>query len=194
LREAARENGFEVTVIDPVEASLCDQSLVRINSSMIRWLLVRGRVQDATRLLGRPYEVIGEVVAGDRRGRELGVPTVNLEHGDCVLPADGVYAGYAILPDGRRFAAAVSIGVKPTFGSSARVCEAHLIGYDGSLDQYGWSARLQFLAWLRDQLTYSSIDLLVEQMQRDIQRVVEIASISSESDNRVSATLSRIPA
>jgi riboflavin kinase/FMN adenylyltransferase len=138
--------------------------------------------------------MIGEVVRGDRRGRELGVPTVNLDHRDYVLPADGVYSGCAMLPDGRRFAAAVSIGIKPTFGSKARICEAHLIGFDAPLDQYGWSVRLQFLAWLRDQLTFPSVDSLVDQMRRDIERAAQAVSVYSESDKRHSATLSRVPA
>ena len=66
-----------------------------------------------------------------------------------LLPADGIYAGRASLPDGSQFAAAISVGTKPTFAAHPRVCEAHLIGYRGALDSYGWTLRLRFDRWLR---------------------------------------------
>ncbi len=170
--------GYRTIIIDPVEATLTDHSVVVVSSSMIRWLVGRGRVRDAAALLGRPYERVGEVVAGDRRGREIGVPTANLDHCDRLLPADGVYGGVAVRPDGRSFPAAISVGVKPTFGDHPRVCEAHLIGYEGPLDDYGWKIRVRFGRWLRDQIAYRQIDQLTDQIRRDLEQVTSSGRLS----------------
>jgi len=170
LRELEHKHGYRTIVIDPVELALTDQSLVRVSSTVIRWLIERGRMRDVAVLLGRPYELIGPVVEGDRRGRAIGVPTANLDHVDHLLPGDGIYVGSGRLPDGRGYPAAISIGTKPTFGRHSRLCEAHLIGYDGPLDDYGWTLRLQITDWLRDQIRFPEVRQLSEQMQRDIAR------------------------
>ncbi|MCI0363975.1 MAG: bifunctional riboflavin kinase/FMN adenylyltransferase [Phycisphaerales bacterium] len=179
LRELSKKCRFRTIVVDPVEVVLSDQSVVRASSSMARWLIERGRVRDAAMVLGRPYQLSADVVPGDRRGRELGVPTINLHQGDFLLPADGIYSGDATLPNGQPFAAAISVGAKPTFGSHPRVCEAHLLGYSGPLDDYGWKVQLDFHDWLRDQLTFSNVKLLVEQLKRDI------AAVESAEPNRL---------
>jgi riboflavin kinase/FMN adenylyltransferase len=181
IRELGSQMGFEAIVIDPVEVDLADQHLVRVSSSHVRWLLTRGRVRDAATLLGRPYELAGRVVPGDQRGRDLGVPTANLlqdETQACVLPADGIYAGWANDPDGRRHPAAISIGTKPTFGANPRVCEAHLIGYEGPLDTYDWPIAIELTEWLRDQLRYEGVEPLVDQLRRDIADAVVVAGAS----------------
>lgn len=170
LRELESRYGYETIVVDPVDAVLSDQSLVRVSSTLIRWLLGHGRVRDATALLGRPYELRCQVVRGDQRGRTIGVPTANLDQLDQLLPGDGIYAGLAERPDGRRFPAAISVGTKPTFGQHPRTCEAHLLGYGGPLDDYGWTIRLEFHHWLRDQLLYHDVEALIDQLQRDIQQ------------------------
>lgn len=183
LRHYESRFGYRTVIVDPVKAALGDQSLVRVSSSMIRWLLDRGRVQDAWALLGRPYELECPVISGDRRGRTIGFPTANLDHGDRQLPADAIYAGVATLPDGRRFPAAVSVGTKPTFGRSPRTCEAYLIGYSGPVEDYGWTIRLEFLAWLRDQLAYASVEPLLDQLRRDVDRTLAVASALSEDSH-----------
>ena len=170
LKEHESTHGYRTIIISAVQATLSDHSIVRASSSMLRWLLVNGRVRDAAILLDRPYEIRAAVVRGDGRGRDLGVPTANLDHGDCLLPADGIYCGAAIGPDGQRYAAAISVGTKPTFGANPRVCEVHLIDFAGPSDEYGWTIELQFHDWLRDQLAFEQVDLLTEQLQRDIQR------------------------
>ena len=119
--------GFEVEVVDDVSVTLEDRTLLDVRSTAIRWLLTQGRVVDAAIALGRPHQLTGTVVQGDQRGRDLGFPTANLSPGETLLPADGVYAGVATLPDGARVLAAISVGTKPTFGSNQRVCEARLI-------------------------------------------------------------------
>jgi riboflavin kinase/FMN adenylyltransferase len=163
--------GFRAHVVEPVEAALADRTLVRASSSLVRWLVRQGRVRDAGLLLGRPYELTGVVRCGARRGRELGVPTANLDQGALLLPADGIYAGAGAAPDGRWYPAAISVGTKPTFGEHPRVCEAHLIGYRGPLDAYDWTMTLRFDDWIRDQIAYSGIEPLKEQIARDIELI-----------------------
>ncbi|MEE8460273.1 MAG: riboflavin kinase [Phycisphaerales bacterium] len=169
----ARAAGYRAITVDDVEGTLTDGSVVRITSSIIRWLICAGRVRDAALLLGHPYVICGPVVRGDGRGGpDLGMPTANID--PCqTLPADGIYAGLATGPDGLRYPAAVSVGTKPTFGENPRVCEAHLIGLDPDTDKYGWTLRLEFHEWLRDQVAFEGIDHLVEQMHRDVARVQE---------------------
>jgi riboflavin kinase/FMN adenylyltransferase len=179
LRSLGSEFRFDTAVIDPVEGTLSDCSIVRVNSTLIRWLLGHGRVRDAALLLGRPFELDAAVVSGDKRGRTIGVPTANLDHRDFLLPADGIYSGRAIRPDGSEFAAAISVGTKPTFGENPRTCEAHLIGYRGPLDDYGWPIRLQFNDWIRDQLKYDHMDDLVDQLQRDIDQCSQAFAVSA---------------
>ncbi len=179
LRELGQIRGFEVHELEPVRCTLVDQSVVRASSTLLRWLIRRGRIRDASLLCARPYELAGSVVKGDQRGRELGTPTANLElEADLLLPRDGIYGGLGILPGGRQFPAAISIGTKPTFGDRPRTCEAYLIGFNGELDDYGWQLRLQFIDWVRDQVTYSSVEPLIEQIRRDCATVATIADRS----------------
>ena len=124
------------------------------------------------------------MIRGDRRGRELGFPTANLSTGQ-LLPADGVYAAWADLPDGRTLPAALSIGTKPTFTSSpARTAEAFLFRDDvprdpphppwsplPDLPEYDWPLRLRLVAWIREQVRFPSIEALKDQMHRDCARI-----------------------
>lgn len=167
--------GFACEVVAPVEVSLSDHLIARASSSMARWLIERGRVADAARVLGRAYEVVGEVVQGDRRGRALGVPTANIRT-EQLIPGDGVYAGRAVLPDGREFAAAINAGTRPTFDGVGRRVEAHLLDVPregdciAGLAEYGWTIRLRIGSWLRDDLRFDSVTELCEQMGRDLER------------------------
>lgn len=170
--------GFEVEVVPPVEVSLCDQLLARASSTLVRWLVERGRVGDAARVLNRPYCLEGLVEQGDQRGRTLGLPTANLccPH---LLPADGVYACLADLPGGRRFSAALSVGTKPQFGGVTRTTEAHLLDAPragnaiAGLPTYGWMLRLHVLAFIREQWAFESLPALMDQIGRDLARTRE---------------------
>ena len=168
-REAGRL-GFTVEVVEPVQVQLSDGGVAPASSSLLRWLLCHGRVEDAARVLGRPYGFAGLVIRGDQRGREIGWPTANIEHGDRLLPADGVYAGTAELPDGTRRRAALSVGTKPTFGDAERTVEAFLLDHQAPLDQYGWRLSVTFDRWLREQARFDSIEPLLAQMRRDVVR------------------------
>lgn len=178
LIDLGARTGFEVRIVAPVDAVLDDHSIVPARSTIIRWLIRHGRVKDAAAVLGRPYQVEGFVERGDRRGRTIGYPTANINT-PCLLPADGVYVGTAHLDDGRRFIAAISVGTKPTFDGNSRVLEAFLTDARpaaspwqpiSGLPEYGWSIRLDILAFLRDQVKFSSMNALLEQMSRDCDR------------------------
>ena len=150
---------------------MADQQIVPVSSSLIRRLIAAGRVRDAATLLGRPYELCCEVGRGDQRGRDLDMPTANLDAGDYLLPADGIYAGLGTAPDGKTYPAAISVGDKPTFEEGMRTCEAHLIGFEGPIDDYGWALTLRFTDWIRDQIAFDGVEGLMEQMQRDLRSV-----------------------
>jgi riboflavin kinase / FMN adenylyltransferase len=140
-----------------------------VSSSHIRGLVLAGEVSQARELLGAPFQLRGEVVHGDERGRELGFPTANLIPDEAlVCPGHGVYA---CLADGR--AAAVSIGVRPTFQTGrGELIEAYILDFDGDL--YGRDLRLDFLTRLRGERRFETPEALIEQMHRDVARTREI--------------------
>lgn len=175
LYRLGARHGFEVIVVNPVEVELCDLSIVTVSSSMIRWLLARGRVADAARMLGRPYRMTATVEPGDRRGRAIGVPTANFRP-EVMTPAAGVYAGRATSRDGAWRPAAINIGRKPTFDGRESIGEAHLIGFEGAVEDYGWSIEVEPLAFIRDELRFSGLDSLVAQIGRDINRASALLS------------------
>lgn len=171
LRAIAAADGFVCEVVPPIDVALRDGTLVEARSSLARWLLAQGRVDDASRVLGRPYALIGRAVPGDRRGRTIGVPTINLGEVETLLPGDAVYGGHATLADGRRFDAAISVGTKPSFGRSARVCEAHLLDAALPMDWYGHAVRVEFVHWVREQIAFPTLDRLLERMAGDIEAI-----------------------
>lgn len=182
LRTRGRQSGFDVEVVDPITVALTDHTVAPASSTLARWLVTNGRMADATIVLGRPYELEGIVVSGDRRGRTIGFPTANLQT-PCLPPADGVYAAEARLDDGRTFAAAVSIGTKPTFGASERAMEAFLLDAPSTgsalagLPEYGWNLTLCITSWVREQVKFASTAALIEQMHRDCARIRAIVRI-----------------
>lgn len=156
----AADRRFETRVVPLVEV----EGEV-VSSSHIRGLVLAGEVELAARFLGGPFEIEGEVVAGDRRGRMLGYPTANIVPDESlVYPGHGVYAAYA---DG--VPAAVSVGVRPTFGTGRGVLiEAYLI--DREVDLYGSTLRVQFIQRLRGERRFDSARSLVAQMRDDVER------------------------
>jgi riboflavin kinase/FMN adenylyltransferase len=138
---------------------------VPVSSSEIRAALRMGNVDLASRYLGRPYAIAGQVVQGAGRGRDLGFPTANVNPDRVVLAAPGVYA-CRVLVGARSHAAVVNIGVRPTFGEAVPVIEAHLLDFSGSL--YGRQVRVEFVTRLRDEQKFPGADALREQIARDI--------------------------
>jgi riboflavin kinase/FMN adenylyltransferase len=127
---------------------------------------------EATGLLGRPFQLLGQVVAGERRGRILGFPTANLFVSPrLLLPADGVYAAWARVGDALH-RAMVNIGVRPTFGSGAHTVEAHLLDFEEEI--YGREMRLDFMERLREEQRFGSVEALTEQLNQDLINAKEI--------------------
>jgi riboflavin kinase/FMN adenylyltransferase len=162
-RLLASDERFETRVVPLVEA---DGEVV--SSSHIRGLVLAGEVDVAAHFLGAPFALRGEVVSGDRRGRELGFPTANLVPDQALIqPGHGIYAAAALFDDELR-CAAVNVGVRPTFKTDLVVLvEAYLPDWSGDL--YGQTLTLEFLARLRGERRFATVEALVEQMRRDVE-------------------------
>jgi riboflavin kinase/FMN adenylyltransferase len=169
LEEMGRDLGFTVEGLALVDADgMAAGDAPKASSTAIRQALVAGDLDGANALLGRPHEVRGVVSQGDQRGRELGFPTANVSvPGDILLPADGIYAGWYERPAGAVHATAISLGRRPTFyeAAHASLLEAHLLDFDGDL--YGEHAKVRFVARLRGEERFESVEALVEQIRRD---------------------------
>ncbi|HET8559992.1 MAG TPA: bifunctional riboflavin kinase/FAD synthetase [Marmoricola sp.] len=170
LVESGRRHGFTVEGI-PLEGGPQVWS-----STYVRTCLAAGDVEGAAEALGRPYAVRGQVVEGDRRGRELGYPTANVPPADFAVPADGVYAGQlrvrAATDDGwcAPLPAAISVGTNPTFvGERARRVEAYVLDRE-DLDLYGQVVEISFVARIRGMVRFDSVDDLVARMAEDVEQ------------------------
>lgn len=174
LRSLGEEHGFDVVVIE-------DQGETeRWSSSAVRTHLAAGEVAAASSILGRPHRVVGTVVHGHHRGRELGYPTANLGADSLgLVPADGVYAGWLVrldLPEGdpeRRLPAAISVGTNPTFDGQVRVVESYVLDRT-DLDLYGERVAVDFVGHVRPTLRFDSIDELLVAMARDVERTRDL--------------------
>lgn len=159
--------------IDVVAESLVQADDAPVTSTRIRELVAAGDTEGAAALLGRSHRVSGTVVYGRGEGASIGVPTANIEPVDfAALPAAGVYAGRVAVGD-RTWPAAVSVGRPPTFPQATDVLEAHLIGFDG--DVYGMPVSVEFIARLREQRRFGSVDELVAAIRADIEAAEKIA-------------------
>jgi riboflavin kinase/FMN adenylyltransferase len=168
MRELCSPLGVEVAAVQ----LLADDG-EKISSSRIRGLISEGEMQEAAQLLGRLPSLDGVVAHGDKRGREIGFPTANLNvvPGQ-QLPAEGVYAGWGTInPGEQRYAAAISVGRNPHFGDvdDLRI-EAHLLDYDGA-DIYDRPLRLDFHSMVRGQGVYDGLDALIAQITADVAEV-----------------------
>ena len=162
LASEGRRRGFATGVVDPI---FFDGS--PISSSRVRRSLEEGELEQVTSMLGRHHIVMGTVVRGDSRGRELGFPTANLFTENCALPTPGVYAVFAILSDGTRHPAVLNIGTRPTFDQQGGLTvEAHLLDFKGDL--YDQELRLSVLSRLRGEQAFDGPEALADQIQRDV--------------------------
>lgn len=169
LSRIGRRHGFTVEghhLVGPDGRDARDDSTV--SSTAIRRALVEGRLADANRMLGRPHEMRGPVVEGDRRGREIGVPTANVAIATRMLyPADGIYAGWLGRAAGSWLPAAIYVGHRPTFydDAAATVLEVHCLDWSGDL--YGERVKIRFWSRLRGDLRFDTVDELVAQLRLD---------------------------
>jgi riboflavin kinase / FMN adenylyltransferase len=165
LRSEGSKHGFAVDVVPPFE-----DNGRPVASGPIRAALAAGRVEEATEFLGYPWFVTGTVVHGDKRGRELGFPTANLRlDASCGL-RHGIYAVRANI-GGRRYDGVASFGRRPMFDTGAVLLEVFLFEFAGDL--YGSSIDVAFIAWLRDEAAFATVEDLVRQMHEDARRARE---------------------
>lgn len=176
LARFGREKGFEVTVVPLRQIELAGQ-ILRVSSTIIRYMLEAGHVAEAATLLSRPYRLIGPIVPGWGRGRKLGFPTLNMSMPKQVIPAEAVYAGFVetaageqeLLHEHRRIPAVFSIGQARTFGDEhPLLIEAHLL-VEHVGDMTGRWMAMDFMQRLRSQHKFSSPEELVAQITRDCQ-------------------------
>jgi riboflavin kinase / FMN adenylyltransferase len=170
LTVEGRRFGFAV---EGIPLAAVDDDAVTISSTYIRACVAAGDMASAGRALGRPHRVDGVVVRGDRRGRDMGYPTANVESpAFTAIPADGVYAGHLVTRDPRsgasreRFPAAISVGSNPTFQGSRRSVEAFVLDYDGDL--YGEHVGVEFVERLRPMIAFPDVEALLEAMAKDV--------------------------
>lgn len=169
LTEIGSELGYSVEVVPAVS----DESGV-ISSTEIRKLVSTGNVTEAGNLLGHRYQIGGEVIHGAGRGKKINFPTANIDYPEQkVIPANGIYACWATLGE-ERFMGATNVGFNPTFTPERKTAsvEAYLLDFDR--DIYGEHLKLEFVARLRDELKFDSVEALVEQMHRDVKQTREI--------------------
>jgi riboflavin kinase / FMN adenylyltransferase len=182
LASLGRERGFEVVVVPPFEMKVAGGGAAMVSSSMIRRLLEEGDVGTAAAALTRPFRLIGRTVHGRGKGREIGFPTANIETEDQVVPAEGVYAGRAIVAarreglvgGGKMIPAAISIGRAKTFVQDhALLIEAHLLSGDAG-DLSDKQLAVDFVERIRHQERFASVAALVEQIKKDCENIKRV--------------------
>jgi riboflavin kinase/FMN adenylyltransferase len=168
LRAQGEEKGFRVSVVDPFYV---DELLV--SSTMIRKLVNEGRMSDVKKLLGRPYQIRGEVQVGQQRGGKLlGFPTANLHIAeDDLCPRHGVYVTQVVY-DGRCYGGVLNIGRNPTFDGKKVSAETHI--FDFNQDIYGKPIKINLLQHLRDEKKFSGPEALIRQISQDIEAAHEV--------------------
>ncbi|SDB97740.1 riboflavin kinase / FMN adenylyltransferase [Geodermatophilus telluris] len=180
LTQDGRRFGFAVEGL-PLAGDSSADGEVTISSTYIRACVAAGDMASAARALGRPHRVDGVVVRGERRGRELGYPTANVESPPfTAIPADGVYAGSLVTRDlaGRTVdsrPAAVSVGTNPTFQGTRRTVEAHVLDFSGDL--YGEHVGVEFVERLRPMTSFAGVDELVATMADDVTRTRAVLGV-----------------
>jgi riboflavin kinase/FMN adenylyltransferase len=162
LGRLCADAGVPLTLVPPFEVHGTP-----VSSSRVRGEILAGRLDVVLALLGRPYQLTGTVVAGQRRGESLGFPTANLDAVSTLVPSNGVYAVRATHA-GRSWPAAANVGPNPTFGEHARKIEVHLIDFAGDL--YGQGLTVSFIEKIRDTRSFAGVPELIAQVRADIER------------------------
>src|SRR5579862_287362 len=160
LQQQGRRLGFAVDIVPPLE----DEGRP-VSSGSVRRALAEGKVVEATELLGAPWFVSGEVIHGDKRGRELGFPTANIRLDPSCALKHGIYAVRAGI-GGTRYDGVASFGVRPMFETPTPLLEVYLLDFDGEL--YGQTIDVAFIGWLRHERKFASIDALKRNMMADV--------------------------
>jgi len=170
-----KEIGLELNYSVEVVSALGDESGV-ISSTEIRKLISTGNISEASKLLGYRYQLGGEVIHGEGRGKTINFPTANVNYPKGkVMPPNGIYACWAHLGS-QKFMAATNIGLNPTFTPERQIpsLEAFLLDFDR--DIYGETMQLEFVTRLRDEIRYKSVDALIKQIHDDVDQTRKILS------------------
>lgn len=173
LKDAGARYGFPVDVAPPLE----DEGRP-VSSGTIRTALEAGRVVEATELLGYPWFVSGEVIHGEKRGRDLGYPTANLRLDPACRLKHGIYA-VRVGIGGKRYDGVASFGRRPTFDNGAPLLETFLFDFSGDL--YGQTMDVALIGWIRPEEKFDSIDALIAQMDIDSARAREALARSGDA-------------
>ncbi|MGO1078355.1 bifunctional riboflavin kinase/FAD synthetase [Inquilinus sp. CA228] len=171
LTAFGRRLGFGVTIV--TQAS--DETGGLYSSSRARELLAAGDTHGAAEILGRPWEIEGRVEHGDKRGRELGFPTANVELGDFLRPAYGIYAVRCAVDEGGPLAwhdGVANLGIRPMWRTETPLLEAYLFDFSGDL--YHRHLRVQLVEWLRGEETFDSLEALIAQIDRDCEAARQV--------------------
>jgi riboflavin kinase/FMN adenylyltransferase len=167
LNKVAKKYNFIVKAIPPVMLNG-----VIISSSAIRNLIEKGNIESANELLGRPYLIMGKVIKGKGRGKEIGYPTANLEVSPLkLLPPSGVYAVWVLL-NGEKLKGALNIGKRPTFGEKEISIEVHIFNFNRNI--YGKTLKIEIIKRIRDEKKFPSIENLKIQIEKDCKLIDEI--------------------
>jgi riboflavin kinase/FMN adenylyltransferase len=166
LRKHGEPFGYTVRKIEPVQVDGME-----ISSTRIRQSIQEGLIRESNAMLGRPYNISGTVVEGDKRGRTLGYPTANLATEAELIPPNGVYAVRVVLGE-ERLPGVASLGIKPTFAGQQYSIEAHIFDFDREI--YGKSLRMEFVERIREEKSFPDPHALVEQINRDAQQARKI--------------------
>jgi len=182
LQKTGREKGFLVSVIEPREIKLSTGQTVKVSSTVIRNMLKKGDVADAALALSRPYRLIGQIIPGRGKGKQLGFPTANMGPTDQLVPAEGVYAGYVQIADSEQQVcadtakrpAALSIGTAQTLGTDyPRLIEAHILTGDVG-DLHGKYLAMDFIQRIRSQQKFDTEKDLSAQIAKDCKTAKQI--------------------
>jgi riboflavin kinase / FMN adenylyltransferase len=171
LQEIGKRLGYTVKIVEQV--SVGEE---RVSSSQIRSLISNGKVNEAANMLGRLYGVKGEVIHGDGRGKDLGIPTANLQvWPERLLPANGIYATWVVRGN-ERLASVTNVGVRPTFDDHTNLPRIEAFILDFNQDIYHEQIEVEFVEYFRPEIRYTSIDDLMEQIHKDIEQAREVLS------------------
>jgi riboflavin kinase/FMN adenylyltransferase len=175
LKDAGARHGFAVDIVNKITSD-ASGSLDAVSSTAIREALEAGDVRRARELLGHPFLVEGEIVAGKKLGRELGFPTANIVPDPSSRLKHGIYA-VTMTVDGVTYGGVASFGRRPTFDDGPALLEVHLLDFDGDL--YGKMAEVAFVDFIRGEEKFDSADALVAQMHRDAARAQEVLGLTN---------------
>jgi riboflavin kinase / FMN adenylyltransferase len=179
LEQGGAEHGFGVTIVPAVQA----EDGTTYSSTVIRKHILEGRPRETAELLGRPWEIEGEVMTGDQRGRQIGFPTANVDPGSYVMPALGVYAVWVGVTDGPDTVwhkAVVNVGRRPTFDGEGITVEAHLFDFDDDL--YGKILRVAFVEFIRPEMKFDGFEAIKAQIAVDCVTAREILDAAARDD------------